>query len=71
MIASVISSDGFRVYCKVKANPVSFASTQDQLRRVAKDRTRAELLSDDYFPTPEEAAASGAFFAPEAAPSSA
>ncbi len=42
MIASVISSDGFRLYCKVKANPVSFPSTQDQLRKVAKGRTRAD-----------------------------
>lgn len=57
MIASVLSNDGTRLYCKVKANPVSFPSTQEQLARVAKDRTTAELLRDEYYRTPEEAAA--------------
>lgn len=64
MIAKVFAKGGEPLYCKVKANPVSFHSTQEQLRRVAKERTRAELLADDYYPTPEEAANSGAFFAP-------
>lgn len=62
MIAKVFSNDGTPLYCKVKANAVSFASTQDQLRRVAKDRTTTDLLADDYFRTPEEAASSGAYF---------
>ena len=65
MIAKVFSSDNTPLYCKVKANPVSFAQTQEQLRAVAKARSTADLLSDDYFRTPEEAAQSGAYFAPK------
>lgn len=57
MIASVTSKDGYRLFTKVKANPgPSFNSTQDQLRAVAKERTRADLLTDDYYPTAEDAA---------------
>lgn len=62
MIATVISKDGQTLYCKVKANPVTFPSTQAQLAKVAITRTRAQLLQDDYFPTKEQAANSGAYF---------
>lgn len=52
MIAQVTSSDGVALYCRVQANPVSFYETQRQLREVAKTRTAAVLLEDEYYRNP-------------------